>query len=489
MSFSDEKKQRIKHLALIFASALVLMLVFAGNTSPLYPHYNCLDSSMFLLTGKGMLEGKICYVDLFDHKGPVFFLMEAAGYALGGRTGVWLLESLLLAADFLILEKISKRLGSAPLLPIVAFAAVFFYTFSHGNLTEEFSMPFILAALYGEICFFTSDSKTHPPLLALLYGAVIGILAFVRLNNAIPVCVPILCIGVELVKAGQWKNLLANFALGLVGIALIAVPVCLYYRAHGALDDMLYATFLHNLLYAKDKTHELILSGRFLHFLLLYAPGAFSIAVFAHKLRTLHSRLYTMLLVTAAVTYAALLYSNVYEHYFMLGIPLFAIALAVAFPNADPRSALHPQKRRPSAICAAAVLAAYCVMSLYSGAAPIYKTYISGSANRQYEQIAESVKCIPESERSSLICFNVLADFYVHADITPCYKYYTLQKWMTTDERNVYGDFLSYVKETPPTWIVINVGETDEGILAVLESYTPVVRDDYCVYYRLNTPT
>lgn len=489
MSFLSEKKCSIKHIVLVFASAFALMLVCAGNTSPLYPHYNCLDSSMFLITGKGMLEGKICYADLFDHKGPVFFLMQAFGYAMGGRTGVWILQSLLFAVDILLLERISTKLGAKPLLPVLAFAAVFLFTFSHGNITEEFSMPLILAAIYGEICFFVSDKKAHPPLLAFLYGLIIGLLAFIRLNNAIPLCIPILCIGVELVKARQWKNLVANFFAGLAGIVLVALPICLYYRAHGALYDMLYATFLHNFIYAKNNTHSPILSGRFLHFLLMYAPGIFSAVAFGSKLRQTRSRLYVALLASTVVTYAMLLYSNVYQHYFMLGIPLFAAAVAVVFPNDGVKAFASAIKARSlPAIFAMLTFAAYCVMSMYSAAAPFYKTYISGSSNIQYEQVSESMKCIPENERDSVIAFNVLADFYVHADITPCYKYYTLQKWMTTEKRDVYGEFLDYVKETPPTWIVLNIGETDDGILDALESYTQVTSDDYYVYYRLNTP-
>ena len=88
--------------------------------------------------------------------------------------------------------------------------------------------------------------------------------------------------------------------------------------------------------------------------------------------------------------------------------------------------------------------------------------------------------------RSSVIGFGVLADFYVHADIVPCYKYYTLQKWMTTDENDAYGQFLDFVKGEHPLWLITKPDEDDSGIKDILESaYSLVTTDDYACYYRL----
>ena len=153
------------------AAVLVLiaaMLLCSGFTSPLYPHYSGLDSSMFLITAKGLLHGKIAYIDLFDHKGPVFFWMEALGYAMGGRLGVWLLQCVFAFADLFLINKICGLFRANFLYAAFAFFAVFFCLFSHGNLTEEFSMPMILLGLYYELRFLTSDQKAHQPLWALL---------------------------------------------------------------------------------------------------------------------------------------------------------------------------------------------------------------------------------------------------------------------------------------------------------------------------------
>ena len=57
---------------------------------------------------------------------------------------------------------------------------------------------------------------------------------------------------------------------------------------------------------------------------------------------------------------------------------------------------------------------------------------------------------------------------------------------MTTDENDVYGQFMEYVRNDHPLWLVTKPDEDDSGIKAVLnDSYEFVTEDDYACYYRL----
>lgn len=480
------KKNKIKHILLVFACVVATMLVCAGCTSPLYPHYACLDSSIFLTIGKGLAEGKICYVDLFDHKGPVFFWLEALGYVLGKRTGVWLLQCILATVDILIVEEICKLLQAKAILPVISSAAVFFYTFLHGNLTEEYSLPFLLAALYFELKFLGSDEKSHNPWWAFLYGVLFALLAFIRVNNAVSICFLILCIAVVLIREKQWKNLFFNIVAGVAGIAVITGLVCFYYWKQGALNDMIYATFLHNLIYAKESSHAAIFSTQFPLFALLYAPGIFAAVVFFQKARKEKGKLYWSLFATTIVTYLMLVYSNIYAHYFTLGIPMFAIAVACAFPAFEIKKTIAQIKEKKIlGISLAVIVVAYAALSAYSAAAPFYKTYVTGSANAQYEQVQEGVEVIPEEERNSVVGFEMLADFYVHSGITPCYKYYTLQHWWSTSHTDVYGEFVQYVKTEHPLWIVTKPTMDDKGMKDILSAqYELKEKNDFACFYR-----
>ena len=77
--------------ACITLAASTLFRLFPGNNRP-----PAEDSSVFLYIGKRMLEGKLPYRDLFDHKGPILYLIEVLGLRLSPHStnGVWMLEVL-----------------------------------------------------------------------------------------------------------------------------------------------------------------------------------------------------------------------------------------------------------------------------------------------------------------------------------------------------------------------------------------------------------
>ena len=492
-----KKNKRMRRRAIRLTVCFVLMLLCAGFTSPLYPHYIGLDTSMFLTIAKGIVNGKIPYIDLFDHKGPVFFWIYAVGYIFGGRTGVFVLQCLLLFADLLLLERIGNLFHTQANRLIPTFLALFFFMFEHGGLTEEFSMPLVLAGMYCQLRFLMSGEEKHGPGTAFFYGLLLGLLSFIRLNNAVILCALLLCIMIILIQKRQWKNLLLNLLCGLLGMAVVAVPVCLYYYAHGGLYDMLYGTFLHNLVYAKNNTHYPILSSSFLYFLVLFLPAFYTVGIFWKKWRSERNRTHASLLFAAVLTYAMLAYTNVYLHYFMLGIPLVITAAAAdggisltslrerVVGRAKSRESRTAGRIKLSLMALTGITAIYMLLSVRSACAPVYKTYLSDIALSEYEQVQEGISVIPEEERDSVIAYDVLATYYYHADIVPCYKYFTLQRWMTTEKVNVNREFMRFVAYEHPLWVVIPTEEENQTIHKILDTaYTCKWSDEAYSYYR-----
>ena len=490
----SKRKQKL----LLGLSVIPVMLVFSGFTSPLYPHYTGLDSSIFLIIARGIVSGKVPYRDLFDHKGPVFFWMEALGYYLGGRTGVFFLQCLLLGLDLFFIDRISALFHTDMPVPAAAFAAVFLTLFEHGNLTEEFSMPLILCGLYFELRFLSSGEERHPPAAGFLYGLILGLIAFIRINNAAVLCALLLSIAVCLAAKGQWGNLFANIGMGILGLFAVSLPVCLYFYRRGILYDMLYGTFLRNMLYARDNTHYPLRSAA-LYFLFLFLPGISAFLVFLDKWRKEKKRVYLSLLTATVLTYGMLAYTNVYKHYFLLALPLFMTAAAVSEEGTalseltDRLKGLFRGKGKEKPPLSRAAALVLIVTVLYAGTsavyacAPIYKTYLSDISYNEYAGVRASSDLIPEEERDSVIGFEILANYYYHADILPCYKYFTLQGWMSTDKVDVSREFLRYLYEEHPLWIVTGADEKGKVILGILEeSYAPVYSDEnYCLYrYR-----
>ena len=139
----------------ISLAAATLFRLFPGNNRP-----PAEDSSVFLYIGKRMLEGKLPYRDLFDHKGPILYLIEVSGLSLTPRStsGVWVLEVLnLLAASFLMLRLgflEAENRASGFLAVLTAVGVCGWKIWQGGNFTEEYALPWITAAALVFFRFF-----------------------------------------------------------------------------------------------------------------------------------------------------------------------------------------------------------------------------------------------------------------------------------------------------------------------------------------------
>lgn len=134
-----------------FAVALVCLLVESPSTCFLYPHFTGTDSSIFQYIGHIWVTGGIPYREVFDHKGPLLFLLNAFGFWItGSRFGILAVQVTFLTFSLFLVYKISRlrygRMGSAVIFGM--FLLSFCYFSSEGNLTEEYSLTFLLVPIY-----------------------------------------------------------------------------------------------------------------------------------------------------------------------------------------------------------------------------------------------------------------------------------------------------------------------------------------------------
>lgn len=74
--------KRYYYLLLAFCS-IAFVILFAYVNSPLYVRRG-IDQMIFQQIGYAILEGKVPYIDVFDHKGFYLFLFQAIGLFIGG---------------------------------------------------------------------------------------------------------------------------------------------------------------------------------------------------------------------------------------------------------------------------------------------------------------------------------------------------------------------------------------------------------------------
>jgi hypothetical protein len=176
--------------------ATAFLLVFSKTTSPISISEGC-DSAVFKSMGQAIWEGKVIYRDIFDNKGPVLYIINALGWGIAGRTGIFLLQIIGFSV-FLSLMFKTARLFTRGLWSFVSvIIALFIYTsfIFEGNQCEEWMIYAFAPAIYLSMrwyCDLKQDaekafSKRRVMRDGLFYGLVFAFTVFIRPNDAVSV--------------------------------------------------------------------------------------------------------------------------------------------------------------------------------------------------------------------------------------------------------------------------------------------------------------
>ena len=181
------RRSQRAHAALVAAWSLflVVLLVFAVAAFVRAPPG--FDSSVFRYVATGLLEGERPYLDSWDHKPPLIFLVNAVGLLLSDVWGIWVVQAMFLVGACLAACRLVK-----PVFGTVAalFAATVLLVYSArlvpggGNYAEQYALilQFVALALFAAT---EEGGKPRRRVLALL-GA-LGAAAFMLRPNLVGV--------------------------------------------------------------------------------------------------------------------------------------------------------------------------------------------------------------------------------------------------------------------------------------------------------------
>lgn len=232
------------------AGCLVLAVFVLWTAAPVMNPTPSRDSSVFLYVGQRLLEGDLPYTDVWDHKPPVVFLLNAAGLALGGGSfwGVWLVEvvSLTLAA-FLAFKLLRENLGPLPAaVAVVSGLLSMAFILKRGNFTEEYALPLQLAGIY---CFLRVAASRRLTWYSLWMGVSLGT-TFLLKQNLIGVWIVIaVYLGLQGLFGRDGAALL-NLLVMFFGAALVGGLVAGGFALAGALPALWDAALVYNFAYS-----------------------------------------------------------------------------------------------------------------------------------------------------------------------------------------------------------------------------------------------
>lgn len=218
------------------------------DINPLYAPPNT-DSGVFLYVGSQILKGKLPYRDVWDHKGPLIYYLDALGLWMGHGSvwGVWLLEFMLLTFAFIVIFEVVYSFGGMLAAFVGCVAGYYFLNMLvQGNLTEEYNFIFTCLAVFIYIC-----KAKDKEIWYVVIGFVSACGFLLRPNNiGVPVAIMLSMLIVEIheVEVALIKR---RFLLFLAGFAFVTLVVIIYWGANSGLPDLIDQVFVFNFAYSR----------------------------------------------------------------------------------------------------------------------------------------------------------------------------------------------------------------------------------------------
>jgi hypothetical protein len=212
------------------------------------------DSGIFLYFGSQILNGRVPFRDLWDHKPPLIFYIDALGLLLANRAlwGVWLMEFISLSIGALFAFRFLRRYVSpfAAVFVVAATLANIVFLLEGGNLTEEYALPLQWATLFLAAVGVEGDWHGRRGTL-IAFG--IGLLFSLALSLKQTMIGIWVTLGIFLFSQAIFsphKRLwLILFWMG-IGALVGFLGWALYFTMNGAFNDYWSVAYVYNFLYS-----------------------------------------------------------------------------------------------------------------------------------------------------------------------------------------------------------------------------------------------
>lgn len=337
MAFRIDTSEHRVHCAEVWPLLLfplvsaVVLLLMSGSTSPLYDiPYS--DGLVFRYISTAMVDGKVLYVDVFDNKGPLLYLINYLALLVHPTYGLLLFQWVHWTIFFFLCYRLHCQLHSRHffvwILPLLLTFIIRF--FDNGNLTEEWSLLLLTLPLFFILPLYQGQQSDLLPSQSFSYGLCIGLLALLRLNNVVPLVGMLLWWLIGQLRQGRYASLGRFFGFSLLGFLLpVSIAAAWLYHKAGLYGwyEWYYATILVNIDYfcAHVQQSSLplwkVLPVFFFHVVL--------ICLFLVKLyKSQHSPLVLSLIITFVLTYLSM-GQHWFPHYQMILLSIFLLSFSL----------------------------------------------------------------------------------------------------------------------------------------------------------------
>lgn len=249
------KNNIIMFLILLIITFLVMLMSPLNIFSP--NGVSGIDSSVFKTIGYYMKDGLLPYKDMFDHKGPILYLINYLGYIISPNRGIWIIEFIFMFISTFFIYKSSRLKCSKPISVFITFTVLSLLClyFEQGNLCEEYALPFELISLYIFLKYFLE--KDIDLKYFIVSGISLAIVSMIRVNMIGLWIVFCFSIFIKSLINKKYKELFTIIGYFLIGITLVFVPLFIWLLKCHIFKDFIDCYFKFNFSYTdvtnKDK--------------------------------------------------------------------------------------------------------------------------------------------------------------------------------------------------------------------------------------------
>ena len=449
-------KRKAFSLIVSFVMALLFALVFYTVVTPLGPTIGS-DNAMYMTMGTALARGYAPYTEIFDHKGPLLFILQAIPQIFSGgysTLAIFVQQVIFLFACLRLLAAIARELEVCEIAVQLPYLLLIATHVDGGNLTEEYASIFTFVGLWMILRTFGAGlpkGEKGMTVRAALLGAMAVLCFLVRANNALVLCAMTAALAFWMILEKRFV-LLGRCAAGFVaGMVIAALPVVVWLYANGALAASIYGSIVHNMMYAKTGSGSrmaVLLHSSYGHSAILMAAiSCLGGCAVVKKSRPLSL---AMVAGAGAAGFAAFVSHKFYQHYLILGAPLAAMgaALVLRTVGAYAQKAKHLLSLGVVAVC-----------TLYL---VIIGSQINGWRALEYEgwekfsrQAQELYALVLEEDRDEFMAYRVEPKWYVAAKALPCMRFYFLQEILAEADPIVMDEIVAEFETNPPKWLVI----------------------------------
>ena len=444
----------------IVVCALCLLVLYS---SPLYKGLPDIDSAVFQVMGKGMLEHKIMYKELFDHKGPIVYIINALAFLVNNNYGLFIIETIIFYIGTIFVYKTSRIVLSkkASIIVNLLYMLISFRYFYGGNYTEEYAITFMSIAMYF-IIKILHKKEMNKKLYWIMVGATFAINLLIK-----PTYISIwIAFGIvqliASIKDKKIKELIKSIGYMLIGILIISVPIILYLIINNDIKNFIDAYIVMNMKYSDSsikmrimKFGELSTAYKYNQYLLMMLISNIAI-IFSKRINKRTKSFITLFSIISLVLAAWA--PNSYSHYLIQLAP--CVALEVIF-----LLYLIEQKLKEKEILQNKIISQLpvnfiyiCVICVITLNVFITTTKLKGIFSRKMlidqiviDKVSEINNYLDEDDKILVLGNN--SYYYLLFKKQPDFKYFFQYPLIKYDEK-IKDETVQYIKENKPKVII-----------------------------------